>query len=227
MLVALAFAELDRDVELFGPAVESHRDRVARTFTVQYHVDVELIADLLPINAHDDVSPNHDLSHARLSRAITATNPRRGRWAAFGSHFDQQTVLHRQIERLGKPSRYGNGLHPKVGASYFTFRDQIIRNQLGSIDRNREADSCGGSRRGINRGIDPDDFTVRIDERPPRISAVDGGVRLNRGINESSLTGLHRPAEGADHAGGKSRLKAERIADGQNLLSHLQLGRIA
>src|SRR6202040_2385034 len=98
---------------------------------------------------------------------------------------------------------------------------EVVRNALGAVDGNGEADACGGAARRVNRGVDADDFAVRIDERAAGIAAVDGGVSLNGFINESGLTGLHGASEGADNAGGERGLEAERITNGENFLAHL------
>jgi len=49
---------------------------------------------------------------------------------------------------------------------------------------------AGGAAGGVNRGVDANAITVRIDERAAGIAAVDGGVGLNGFINESGLAGL-------------------------------------
>src|SRR6202030_305477 len=107
-------------------------------------------------------------------------------------------------------------VHPAVG-------DQVIGDSFGGADRDGESDARGGSRRSINRGVYADHFTVRVDERASGIAAIDSRVGLNGFIDESRLTGLHRAAQRADHAGGQGTLKSERIADGQYFLPHLQI----
>ena len=104
---------------------------------------------------------------------------------------------------------------------YATLGDQILRNSFCGIDRNREADpGCGAAGR-VNRGVDSDYFAMRIDQRTAGIPPIDGGVGLNGFIDQRRLAGLHRTAQRADDAGGQGALKAERVADRQNLLSHL------
>jgi len=78
--------------------------------------------------------------------------------------------------------------------------DEIVRDALRGVDGNGEADAGGRSGRRVDGGVDPDDFAVGIDERAAGISAIDGGVSLNGLIDESSLTGLHGAADGADDA---------------------------
>jgi len=92
--------------------------------------------------------------------------------------------------------------------------DEIVRDTLGGVDGDGETDArgCAGGR--VDSGVDADDFAVGIDERASGISAIDGGVGLNGLIDESSLTGLHGAADGADNARGESALETEGIADG-------------
>ena len=58
-------------------------------------------------------------------------------------------------------------------------------------------------------------------------AAVHGSIRLDSFVDECCLAGLHRAAECAHHTAGQRGLKAEGIADSENLLSDLQRGGIA
>ena len=105
-------------------------------------------------------------------------------------------------------------MHPAIG-------DQVVGDTFCSIDRDGESDARGGSRRSIDRGIDANDFAVRVDQRAAGIAAVDGGIGLNGFIDEGSLAGLDCAAQRADHPSGQGALKSEGIADGQDFLSYL------
>src|SRR5260370_42285492 len=93
---------------------------------------------------------------------------------------------------------------------------------IGNSSRHSRRSSGGRGDRGVNAN----DFAAGIDEWAAGIAAVDGRVGLNRLVNESGLTGLRGAANGADHAGGQSALKSERIADSENFLADLQHGGI-
>src|SRR5882762_5608674 len=95
--------------------------------------------------------------------------------------------------------------------------DEVARDVFRRVYGNGEADAGGGAAGRVNRGVDANDFTMRIDERSAGIAAVDGGVGLDGFVNESGLAGLHGAAERADYAGGERGLEAEGIADGENL----------
>ena len=99
---------------------------------------------------------------------------------------------------------------------------EIVGNVLCGVDGNGEADAGGGAAGRIDRGVDANDFPVRIDERPAGIAAVDGGVGLNGFVNESGLAGLDGAPERADDARSERGLEAEGIADGEDFLADLK-----
>ncbi len=128
----------------------------------------------------------------------------RGRgWAALGGLFDEQSVLHRKIERLRQPSANRNRLNAKIGATNVTLIDQIIGDGFGGIDGNREADARRCAARRKDRGIDAYDLAVSVDQRTAGIAAIDGGVGLNGFIDECGFAGLHGATKRADHTGGQ------------------------
>src|SRR5882762_1690324 len=100
--------------------------------------------------------------------------------------------------------------------------DEVVRDVFRCVDGNGEADAGGRAAGSVNRGVDANDFTMRIDERPAGIAAVDSRVGLNGLINESGLASLHGASERADNAGGERGLEAEGIADRQDFLADLK-----
>src|SRR5207245_10561855 len=113
------------------------------------------------------------------------------------------------------------------GAVNAAVGDKVVGDIFCGVDGNGEADASRGAARRVNRGVDADDFAVRVDERAAGIAAVYGGVRLNGLVNESGLAGLHSAAERADHAGSERGLKAKGIANGENFLADLKQTGIA
>jgi len=47
--------------------------------------------------------------------------------------------------------------------------NQIVGDIFCRVNGNGEADAGGGAAGRINRGVDADDLTVRIDQRPPEL----------------------------------------------------------
>src|SRR5947207_11229274 len=136
---------------------------------------------------------------------------RGGSAARNGLH--EQTFLNRQIESLGQTSTNRVATDAEERLMNAAVGDEIVRDPLRGVDGNGEADASGCSSGRVDSGVDADDFAARIDERAAGISAIDGGVGLNGLNDESSLTGLHGAAEGADDAGGERALETEGIAN--------------
>ncbi len=106
-------------------------------------------------------------------------------------------------------------MHAAVG-------DEVVGDILCRVNGNGEADAGGGAAGRVDRGINSNHITVRIDKRAPGIAAVDGRVGLNGFVNKSGLAGLHGAAQRADNSCRKRGLEAEGIADGKNFLADLQ-----
>src|SRR5438034_1176071 len=97
--------------------------------------------------------------------------------------------------------------------------DEIVGNVLRCVDGNGEPDARCRARGRVDRGVDADDFAVRIDQRAAGIAAVDGRIRLNGFVNESGLAGLHRAPKRADNAGRERGLETERVAERKDFLA--------
>ena len=93
------------------------------------------------------------------------------------------------------------------------------------VDRDGEADVLGVA---DDRGVDADDGAVGGDERPAGVAGVDGGVGLDE-VVEADAAAVDLPVEGRDDAPGDGRLagEVEGVADGDDLVADLQVGRVA
>ncbi|MCY1435061.1 hypothetical protein D9M71_511410 [compost metagenome] len=93
------------------------------------------------------------------------------------------------------------------------------------IDRHRKADAGRGARRTVDGGIDADQPPSRIEQRATGIAGVDSGVGLDQVVN-GRATGV--AGKGAvkrrDDAGGERPVEPEGIANGKDLLPHLEIG---
>ena len=71
-------------------------------------------------------------------------------------------------------------------------------------------------------GVDADDLTVAVDERPAGIAGVQGGVGLNQG--HGAAVDLHIPVDGGDDAVGigAPEFHPQRIADGHHRIAYPQ-----
>src|SRR5690606_2340503 len=93
------------------------------------------------------------------------------------------------------------------------------------LDRHRKADAGRGARRTVDGGIDADQPPSRIEQRATGIAGVDSGVGLDQVVN-GRATGV--AGKGAvkrrDDAGGERPVEPEGIANGKDLLPHLEIG---
>src|SRR5258708_2858650 len=90
-----------------------------------------------------------------------------------------------EVAHLHSPPRELNRLPADADPSplHPALADQLRNDDVGSADRNREADAL---RSGDDRGVDADDVAARVDERPAGVSGVERGVRLNDRIDETA-----------------------------------------
>ena len=103
---------------------------------------------------------------------------------------------------------------------HLTRSDQLIHDDAGQIDRNREAISRVEPGLTRNRGVDTDDLALHVDQRAAGVTRIDGRVGLNE-VGDGGLAAL-KPLQAAslaaDDAGGdgEGELISEWIADGQH-----------
>src|SRR5260370_15213767 len=226
-LVAGAFGELDGDGHFFAAAIDGHGDVVTGALVVEHEIDVKLAGDLLAVDGHNDVATDGDPAHACFRDTSATLNPGGSGRPTLRGSLHEQALFHRQIQRFAEPAADGQRLDAEKCAVDAAVGDEVVGDILCRVDGNGEADASGGAAGRVNRGVDADDFTARIDERPAGIAAVDSGVGLNGFVNESGLAGLHGASERADNAGGERGLESERIADGQDFLAHLTYSAIS
>src|SRR6266700_7381199 len=176
--VARAFAELHGNVHFLSTTVNGYRDGVARTLAVENQIDVELTADFLIVNGGDDVAADVNSSHASLHDPVPAANSCGSSRAAGSYEFHQQAFLNRQIQRFAEPSVDRQRLHAEKSAVHAAVGDEVVGDILCRVDGNGEADARGGAAGRVDRGINSDHITVRIDEWAAGIAAVNGRVGL-------------------------------------------------
>ncbi len=76
--------------------------------------------------------------------------------------------------------------------------DQLGDDALSDIDGDREADPLGTL---VDRGVDPNQRALGVDQRPPGVSGVDRGIGLQKAV-KGLLPGVDRTVGGRNHAGG-------------------------
>ena len=124
-----------------------------------------------------------------------------------------------------RPSYAPSRLAPMIGNSASPLSMQLLDGAADLVDRDREADADvaalaaeAPAADGRDRGVDPDDLAVEVDQRAAGVAGVDGGVGLDRvdvgAVARTALAaGGHRPVLGADDAARHRAGQAERRAD--------------
>ena len=95
--------------------------------------------------------------------------------------------------------------------------DEPSGHELGSVNADREADALCRENYG---GVDSDDLPTRGDERTARVAGVQRGIGLDDVIDEAARARPKRAAERAHNARSYRRLKAVRVANGNDQLAH-------
>src|ERR1700676_309650 len=200
-LVVGALAELNGQFYFFAAKIDGQRDGVTRAFAIQQDVEVKRTGDFLAVNRDDEVATDGDSLHPGAHYAIPSADTCYGGRSTFGRRFYQQAFLRGQIQRFGQLAAHGDSLHAEKRLANTAFGHQVVRDTFGAVDRDSEADARGSAAGREDRGVDTNDFAVRIEERAAGIAAIDGRVRLNSFVDERGLTGLHGAPDGADDAG--------------------------
>src|SRR5690606_2830949 len=90
-------------------------------------------------------------------------------------------------------------------------------------DRDGEADAGRRAALRVDHRVHPDELALGVEQRPARVARVDRCVGLDHVANAHAAGALHRTADRADHARRQREVEAERVADGDRLLTDLEL----
>ena len=101
----------------------------------------------------------------------------------------------------------------------------MIGNLPCQIDGDGEAD-VHGDRRIQDGGIDADDLALEVEQRAARVALIDGGVGLDEVLVLRDSAPEHAVL-GADDAHGDGLAQAKRVADGEHVVPHAHLFRVA
>ncbi len=115
---------------------------------------------------------------------------------------------------------------PSAGRRHPPQRHQIVQHRLGRVYRDGKTDARALADIGSDQGVDADHFAVPVEQRAAGITGIDGRVGLDSVINLHAVGFLHRP-DRTDDAIGHGAGQTEGIADGIDLLPHLQIARVA
>jgi hypothetical protein len=133
---------------------------------------------------------------------------------------DPETPRHQTVEPAVEA-------HADHGTSHPPELDQLRHHPAHRIDGDGESDARVGARRRVDGGVHADQPSRAIEKRPARVAGVDGGVGLDHVFDRSVEHAGDGPAERAHDSGGQGVIEAEGVADGEHLLSDLEVGAAA
>ena len=115
-------------------------------------------------------------------------------------------------------------LHADKGMGGLTGADDLLRDPLGQVDRNRKTQAA--TRRSTDCSVDADHLTGGIDQGAAAVAGVHRCIGLDVG-NPLAVTDRIEAADGADDAGRHGVVQAEGVADGNGPFPRLELVGVA
>ena len=134
----------------------------------------------------------------------------------------QHPAVHREVQRLGQVRPDPQAVDAQPAPPYLSEADQVVDHELHRVDRDGKTDSHAAARGREDHTVDTNHLSLRVQQRPAGIAAVDGGVGLDGFVQQTALLVFERTLQRADDAGGQGALEAEGVADGQHFLADLQ-----
>ncbi len=125
----------------------------------------------------------------------------------------------RKLQALGHLTRHRFQLGAKPGPFDLAARDGALDDQLHEVGGNCEADAVRAARAREDRRVDADHLAGHVDQRAAGVAGIDGRIRLNENLRVRARDA--RAAQRRDDAARHRLADAERIADGEHLISHL------
>src|SRR5262249_47498713 len=116
-------------------------------------------------------------------------------------------------------------LNAETRPRYLAVADELRHHAVDLIHRDGEADPGVGPGRAEDRRVDTDQPAGAVQQRTARVARVDGRVRLDHVLHGPPRDRFDLPPQRADDAGRQTPVQAEGVADGEDLLSHLQVVR--
>src|SRR5215472_8316714 len=189
----------DGYLQSFGFAVTKHRnidglvDRSLRNIGRQ----LVLIADIFTVELDDDIAT----LHAGLVR-----------WAVLVDGRNQRTFGLTQSERLREVRGHFLNLDTQPAANHASMRLELLDHIAGQIDRDGEADAVVGAGAGVDEGVDSDDLSIGIEQRPTRVAGVNRGI----GLKVVVIVPTKDLTLGTHDTGGDRHAHVKRISDGHH-----------
>src|SRR5260221_10743713 len=149
------------------------------------------------IDGQQDIPNPHSRSQRRAPREHVGNN---------------HAIVPRKIQGCGKNRRDGLNAEADLCAVNVADFAKLVIRDAHDIAWNGKAESFVSARLRQDESVDPNHFTVDIDQRPAGITGIDGRIGLNVGHRRVRID-LAR--DGRDHAEGDGITQALRAAKGQ------------
>ena len=107
---------------------------------------------------------------------VPAVTPAIG-WSFWSRATDERAGLNRQVLLVGQLPGDAHELDPEVRPRERLAGDRLGHDRPGHVDRDGEADAVAV---GGDRGVDPDDVAVGVEQRAAGVAGVDRGVGLDQ-----------------------------------------------
>jgi hypothetical protein len=119
---------------------------------------------------------------------------------------------------------FAQGGDADAGRRHPPLLDEGGDDPVDEVDGDGKAHPVSCAATGENCSVDPDEAACGVQQRPAGISRVDGGVGLDDATNLPAAAGGKTPLQGAHQSVGEGPGQTEGVADGVDVLPHLEVG---
>ena len=141
-----------------------------------------------------------------------------GCWRCLQHAGDDDTPRGFDAKGLCQLGRQLIGLYTNPAACDLAVFDQPIHDDLGGGHRNGKPDAHAAARARVDGGVDAQQIAVHINQCPPGVAGVDGGIGLNEVFKR--VDAQFAAAQGADNPAGHRLAHAKRVANCQHGVTH-------
>src|SRR3984957_8957357 len=178
------------------------------------------------VNGDDQVSADHDDGVPQLGAFVAAPQSGAIGCASSNGLHHEKSVVGGEAKLVGQIRVDGDGANAERRATHASQSDQIVDHGFSGIDRNGKSNAGTLPDGGSDDGVNTDDFAMPVKQRASGVTRIDGGVGLDRLLDERSVRLLYS-ADRTDDALSEGSRESEGIADGINFLPDLKIAGLA
>ena len=207
------------DTKIARLAFSKYRDchLVTGSVPIQYRLKLSEAAHVVPIDGLNDVAENQ-ATVRRPRRSLKASPVSVCPWLDLENHHsaEPQSGSHEGVEVRTHSNAKSRGC-------VLTILNNLRDHTTHSVHRNREADTSRRTGRAVDRGVDSDEPTTAIKQRPTGVSWVDGRVGLNGILNRATADRSNLTTQRRHDASGQRRTESEWVANREDALADLNV----